>query len=207
MVALVQISTQEVLQNWGDAVPDVISIPGICEVHCPESNWSYGDYELIPVVYNQNPPDEFAMANGTSQAISNNQLVITTSYTEAILTDVQATLCSRIDARAEQIRLNYITPGAGQMGVYILKYNEALAVLANSSPVANNYPLNAASIGLPNVNTIQDAANLTVTTFQEWQGVAAIIENVRLSTKAAINAANSVTSAISAYDAVNWQGL
>lgn len=207
MAALIKISTQEIIQTWGDNVPTFFSIPGVCDVHCPDANWTFGDYRLIPVVNQGTAPNEFWLSSGATQAISNNTLVITSTFVEQPLANVQTILCNRVDGAAEQIRLKYITPGAGQMGVYVIKYNEAKAVMADPAPIANNYPLNAASIGLPGITNVKDAANTVITQYEQWVSVASTIENTRLLTKSNINIANTVPSALAAYNAVNWGGL
>jgi len=210
VVALYQISTNTVLQSWGNDVPNNFSIPGNVDVHCPNSSWTYGDYKFIPVTYDGIPNDAFSQSVGTSQAVSNGVLVVTTLYTELDLATVQASLCSSVDADAENVRLQYITPGSGQMGIYILKYNEAREIVANTSLGSNTsltystYPLNAASIGLSGIATINDAANITITQYSAWIGLAAQVESVRLSSKASINAANSVSAAMTIYNGISW---
>ena len=207
MAALIKISTQDVLQNWGDSLPDHFVIPGVCSVHCPAANWTHDDYELVPVIYTGSPPNQFSEPNGTSQVISNGALVITSLFVDPSLSEAQKRLCTQIDSKAESIRLKYITAGAGQMGVYTMKLNEALVILADPSPVANAYPLNAASIGLPGINTITDAANSTMGQYNQWIAVAGAIEAIRLMAKNNINSANSIIGAISAFTSVNWGSL
>jgi hypothetical protein len=93
------------------------------------------------------------------------------------------------------------------MGVYIMKFAEAQAIMVDPSPNPNNYPLNAASIGLPGVTDIKSAANSTITQYNRWVDAAATIENIRLIGKNNINAANDVNAAIAAYNAIAWSGV
>lgn len=207
MVALYQISTNSVIQDWGNTIPSLIQIPGVVDVHSPTANWAFGDYKLIPVSVVSNPNNQFSVVTGFTKTLTNGTYYITTQYTDTSLANVQVMLCANVDSQAETIRLKYITPGSGQVGVYMLKYLEALDISANASPIANDFPLNNASVGLPGISTIQQAANTTLNQFGLWILVAAQIEEIRLSTKGNINAANSVNSALAAYNSLSWGSL
>ncbi len=98
-----------------------------------------------------------------------------------------------IDARAEVIRLRFITPGSGQAMVYQAKMDEAKRWQANNSPAeatADLYPLIAAEVG---VTGNAAAAVVQVWSAQEiqWRQLAAQIELIRLTAKAAIETAKT----------------
>jgi hypothetical protein len=205
MVALYKISTNTVIQNYGSGIPPVIYLKDEqMDIHAPTSNWSYGDYELIPVVIVDSPPDQFSVANGTTDVVTNGQLIMTTNYSYPPLAEVQATMCALVDNKAEEVRQRVITPGTGQMGIYLMKYQEAQEIVANTNATPVDYPLNGASVGLPGITTIQEAATLTIQQAKQWITFGSSVEIIRLSGKSRINTANNVQSAISAYNDINW---
>lgn len=99
---------------------------------------------------------------------------------------------ARVDAAAEAARLKYITPGAGQAAVYLLKRDEArrFLELAPLGEVPAEWPMLAAELGVTG-DTLRDVAVTVSTLAQEWTTIAAEIETIRLATKAAIDAAGS----------------
>ncbi len=105
----------------------------------------------------------------------------------------------KIDQQAENERLKYITPGAGQAGVYLQKASEAKAALAEQSPSSNDYPLLAASIGIDGAN-ITEVATTVQTIANTWTAVAAHIENVRLTAKKAIDDGSDPDTVLSNLD-------
>jgi hypothetical protein len=204
MVALYKISTNTVIQDWGNSIPSVFYIEGECDVHCPTPDWAWGDYKLIPRVYHGTRENEYQNEIITSIGVVNGEFVTTFSYTDPPLESFAADLCSRVDKKAEEVREIFITPGSGQMGIYLMKYDEALRIAANSEATATDYPLNGASVGLPGITSVREAANLTIIQARQWMAVGGAIEQIRLGGKAAINAANSVTNAVIAYNAIDW---
>lgn len=92
----------------------------------------------------------------------------------------------RIDETAEAVRLTWITPGSGQAAVYQRKADEARRWMAQGAAGAP-YPLLDASIGIegPDRATI---AGLVIAQETAWLGIAAQIEALRLTAKAAIGA-------------------
>lgn len=96
-----------------------------------------------------------------------------------------------VDARAEQERLKYITPGSGQAMVYEEKYNEAVEYQAAQSPDIDDYPHIKAEIG----TTAADAAGVVAIIIARrnfWKQVSAEIEGARLKAKADIAAASTI---------------
>jgi hypothetical protein len=211
MTALYQISTNTIIQDWPNATPLFFTIPGeTIDVHAPANNWTFGDYMLIPDVTLGSPLSACSYIASTSSSVQtvNGQLtcVITNVYVDPALSDVQANLCSQVDQQAEEIRAMYIGSYVGQTASYILTYYEALQIQANVSATANTYPLNGAQIGI-NGNTIQDVATATIAQASQWVGLASQIENIRLSTKVSINAANTINNAINAFSAGAWGSI
>ena len=121
---------------------------------------------------------------------------------QALLDLAKERLSLEIDAAAEQQRLRWITPGAGQALVYTQKAAEAARAVVDPSPTAETYPLLAASRA--GSETIADVANVVLETQALWVRIAAEIEAARLGGKAAIAAAATAAAARAAADAVAW---
>lgn len=119
------------------------------------------------------------------------------------LTLAKDLLKADIDQQAEAQRTKLITPGSGQAMVYQEKAAEADQFAADPAPTNDKYPLLAATIGIDGA-TLADVAASVTSTRSLWKARAAQIENIRLSTKAAIDAAADVAGAQAAADAVNW---
>jgi hypothetical protein len=109
-----------------------------------------------------------------------------------------------IDDAAEQARLKYITPGAGQAMVYQAKQEEAQRYLATSpaNNVATDWPLLSAEIGITGAD-LAAVANTIVTMANQWTSIAATIEAKRLAAKKAIDAAGN-GSAIATAQNITW---
>lgn len=117
----------------------------------------------------------------------------------------KAKLISNIDADAETARLRYITAGAGQAMTYQQKAQEAASVLAlvGSGEIdQTGFPLLAAEIGITAPSLIE-VAQVVNTAYQGWRIVGAGIEALRLSGKAAVSAAQTITAAKNAA-AITW---
>ncbi|TWD54493.1 hypothetical protein FB480_103404 [Agrobacterium vitis] len=119
------------------------------------------------------------------------------------LETVQADLKARIDKLAEVERLKYITGGVGQAMTYQQKAAEAIAYLAATNPVAKDYPLLSAEVGLTG-KTLSDVATTVKAAFEQWQLIGAAVEKVRLGAKKAIGEAKTSEAAQAVFDAVVW---
>lgn len=98
-------------------------------------------------------------------------------------------LLARIDAEAEAVRAQYITPGSGQAMVYGAKQAEARAYQAAGEPAdLADYPLIAAEVGTT-APTAAEIAALWLAMEAQWVQAAAAIEALRLSAKAAVREA------------------
>lgn len=97
-----------------------------------------------------------------------------------------------IDAAADRTRARFATPG--KHAIYADKRNEAagyLAAVVAGDPIdMATYPYLAAETGIT-APTTEDLANLWVTMNQQWQQVAAALEQITIAAKAQVRAANS----------------
>lgn len=118
---------------------------------------------------------------------------------QAAIAAMQANRLDRAqaDAQARLIevmaaaRMAFVTPLPGQDMVYLAKETEARAWVAAETPDLADYPLLSAEVGV----TAPDAdqlAQLWLNMAALWRTTAAELEGLRLSTKAAIAAAQSV---------------
>lgn len=102
----------------------------------------------------------------------------------ADLTAYRREAIARINEAAGQTRLQFITDIPGQQMLYQAKEQEAAAYLAESPAPADlsNYPLMAAEVG-PGLTALTplDLAQTWLAMAAQWRGVAATIENIRLS--------------------------
>ncbi|WP_126456742.1 hypothetical protein [Sulfuriflexus mobilis] len=108
---------------------------------------------------------------------------------------------ARVDAAAEQARMQFITPGSGQAIVYELKRAELMAYEAAGSPVATDYPLmneRATRKGM----TLAQVATEWRAKVDVWTGYAAQIEGLREGAKEAIDAVVDDASAQANIDAI-----
>lgn len=125
---------------------------------------------------------------------------------------VKAGLRSRVDEDAEQVRLRYITPGAGMAMTYAEKRDQANAVHAMGQAPANalteaeriaQFPTLAASVGLE-AATLWDCAQLVIAKSEAWADLSNVIERTRLLGKKSISDASDAATARAAYEAIAW---
>lgn len=124
-------------------------------------------------------------------------------YVPPALDDYKRALRSSVDARAEELRMQFITPGQGQAMVYQRKAREARAILGDAAPDPANYPVLSASVGIEGADIAEVAARVRATE-DAWAAIAAAIERARLGGKAAIAAAETLNAARAAHDAIDW---
>ncbi|MEX2480188.1 MAG: hypothetical protein WD928_04935 [Gammaproteobacteria bacterium] len=118
------------------------------------------------------------------------------------LDDYKAAMLARVDAEAEAFRHRFITPGAGQAMVYLVKEAEARALQANPSAVVPHVAAEASARGIP----AADVAQLVIDTADNWRGLSAAIEGQRQGAKIAIEAAATIADVRAAAD-VDWESL
>jgi len=105
-----------------------------------------------------------------------------------------------IDQAAEDARLRYITPGAGQAAVYLAKAAEADSYKAAGYPSASTaYPLLTAEATATG-QTKAAIADAVIAKRDAWMLVAGSIEGERIAGKAAVSAAVDIVTAMAARD-------
>ncbi|KQR30126.1 hypothetical protein ASF91_15020 [Rhizobium sp. Leaf155] len=119
------------------------------------------------------------------------------------LAELKAKLKASIDDAAEAERRKYITTGSGQAMTYMQKADEASRYLATSNPVAADYPLLAAEVGIT-AATIEGVAQVVHEAYSQWQVIGAAIEAARLAVKFAIDDAADAPAAQAAAAAITW---
>jgi len=123
------------------------------------------------------------------------------------LAGLKANAIAVLNERAEQARLKFVTPGSAKAMEYTQKAQEAIVILADSSPVATNYPFaakNAASTG----RTLKQVATEWDAKAKGWASVGAEIADLAETASNAINALTvSATLEVDAQaiiDAIVW---
>lgn len=190
---------------WGDTpgqtqgLPDVIKLPDGSHVHCAGLG-GIGDWLLAKRYIDwsaaENPP-----------TFTGDAVVVTRP-----LANLKADYSKRVDADAESVRQQYITPGDGMALTYQEKFAQAQAVIAMGRDTANalseadrraQFPTLAASVGVE-ADTLADVADLVVSRYAQFAQLSYSIERARLSGKAAIQAATTADEVKAAYEAISW---
>lgn len=124
--------------------------------------------------------------------------------------EIRASAASKIDRAAEVARLRYITPGAGQIGVYVEKSAQARAFVAAypdataaAAAAPASWPYLAAETGIT-ATTLFGVAVAIDAMAQQWTAAAALIEAARLGAKAAIAAATTEAAIASIVAGIVW---
>jgi hypothetical protein len=128
------------------------------------------------------------------------QAAVTTSPADIAV--IRAYLSAGIDAQAEAVRSQFITPGSGQAMTYLNKQAEALAYLADDGASVPMLQAEAAAIGV----TIADLAAVVVAQAEAWLLVGGRIEAARRAAKIAVNAAANLND-IKAASQVDWPAV
>jgi cell pole-organizing protein PopZ len=102
-----------------------------------------------------------------------------------------------VDMQAEAARLAWITPGNGQMAVYLMKREEAARFASDPAPNPAAYPLLSAEVNVT-APTLAEVAAIVTAMAAAWIAAAAAIETIRLGAKAEIAAAETVEAVIAA---------
>jgi len=120
--------------------------------------------------------------------------------------------CSRIDATAEALRQNVLTPGSGQAAEYYLTHAEALNYLAlvsaGKTPTDTDYPFllaeQAALAATTGAVTLTAVATAIMTDVGTSKTALAAIKEARRKGKLAVNAATDAAGVAAAEAAVVW---
>lgn len=100
---------------------------------------------------------------------------------------LRAYLAANIDVQAEQVRQQFLTPGAGQGMTYIRKEMEARAWVADGEAATPFLTVEAAARGM----TVADLAAEVIQLADAWVVIGSTIEGLRMGAKTTI--ARSVT--------------
>ena len=114
------------------------------------------------------------------------EVEIFVSHLEAVKDEMKL----KVDADAEAARSRVVTPGSGQAMTYLRKADAAAAFLAGqvlSEAQQQRLDDEAARLGI----TVQEAAETIAATAAAWELLDASIDNIRLTAKAAIEAATT----------------
>lgn len=107
---------------------------------------------------------------------------------------------AQVNGMADQVRRMFITPIIGQEMVYLEKEAEARRYLNELEPDLSDYPFISAEVGVSAV-TAQQVAQLYLNLGAQWRVVGSMLENVRLGSIAAIEAATTLAQISAAVDA------
>ena len=107
---------------------------------------------------------------------------------------------AQVNGMADQVRRMFITPIIGQEMVYLEKEAEARRYLNDIEPDLSDYPFISAEVGVSAV-TAQQVAQLYLNLGAQWRVVGSMLENVRLGSIAAIEAATTLAQISAAVDA------
>ena len=132
--------------------------------------------------------------------------------------DLEATRAAaiiRVNDEAEALRRAVMTVGEGQVLSYTTKHRRAEEVLARiaggETPLASEYPILEGLIGVeidPSnsavATTLQEVAQIIVTTGQQWEAFEGQIDAVRRQATIAIEAATDAHGITNALAAVTW---
>ena len=205
MLALIEVDPFKVLKTFApDSAPEPMLWPDGSATHATSVGFRHGPWMLVPTRHNE-WPGEFYTSEGERQAsFDGTTVTFIQKYVGLPLEHVRDTLRQRINAAAETARAKVITIGAGQSVVYALKHAEATALKAwlgvhpGETPDAKSYPLLAAS------GSLKDSMQAVLAASERSIPTLAAIETVRLSALKSLDKAQSVYSAISVYNALQW---
>ncbi|MCB2186293.1 MAG: hypothetical protein KQJ78_07740 [Deltaproteobacteria bacterium] len=119
------------------------------------------------------------------------------------LEEAKAEALARIDAAAEAVRLQLITPGSGQAMAYLAKEAEARAWQDDPDPEPANYPFLAAETA----DTREDmatTAGIILARAKTWRQAGAAVEGVRLEAKRAVREAEDAAGVAAVLAGLKW---
>ena len=119
------------------------------------------------------------------------------------LASLQAEACARIDAAAEALRNQVLTPGSGQMAAYQAKETQATAYLADGDPTESEYPDLYNEVGIT-AETVHEVAMAVLAAAEKWRLFGRKIERARLAAKKAVIEAATAAAIRTAEAAVEW---
>lgn len=119
---------------------------------------------------------------------------------------IEKSLHREIDAAAENRRLDFITPGAGQSATYDVKAAEAAAIVGGASPDVAVHPFVVKEAAVLGKTATARAAEI-VATQAAWFAIGSNIEAARQGAKVAVTQAKGDEAAMRAAAAVDWSSV
>lgn len=173
--------------------------------HSSFAGMEYRDWKLVPLVHNAPPNEFYRQAPGNPvPEFDGERVTLRATFVPHDIVTVRKTLIDRLNAAAETVHTQFLTPGFGQAKVYALKRAEVELIEGDANPTLENYPLLGASVGIDG-DTLQDVAVLVRTKIQEWRQSAAAIERIRKTAIRDIEQAQDVDAAFASFQAVRWE--
>ena len=115
----------------------------------------------------------------------------------------KASVWAAMDAQAERLRQNVLTPGAGQMAAYQEKERQARLLLADDTPTEAEYPDIYNEIGVT-ADSAGEVAMAVLAAAEKWRTYGRQVERARLAAKNAVAEAGDVAAVVAARDGVDW---
>lgn len=202
--ALVKLSDNEVVHTYsGDSPPPVVVWLNGDASHAVSLGYERAGCRFVQVEYTPSSPGEFYQLTQLVKVLVGNKLVYQQIWTPIELVSVQKTLSQRIDADAEKQMEKYVSTGPHLTMIYAEKAMEARNCKAEVSPVKEDYPLLASTIGIDGKN-VQEVSDTVLNAHAEWVERASSVETVRIKTKMSISAAKNVDEAEKIYADTVW---
>ncbi|MER9436688.1 hypothetical protein NKJ04_17495 [Mesorhizobium sp. M0618] len=178
----------------------LVQVPAGTTVYLPDTG-TY-DFRVVENDYYTNGSFQFVVSDRVPDDGTAGRVVVDRS---AEISSQQATLCQIIDEEAEAFRSRFITPGSGQSMTYEEKYEEALLVQGNLDIADEQVPHIMAEIGITGSDKASVAARI-ITVRNQWRGISAGIEKLRLGSKRTVNA-NFDADSLLGPPMVDWQSV
>lgn len=149
---------------------------------------------IVEIVADPRPDEGLYIISENPPAKIGGQWRITWGQTPRDPVPLRATAKHMINQAAENARLQWITPGDGQAMSYREKLEEAKDCLANhdaqNPPPAGKYSLLESEVPVKGATTLA-VAQLIFDTYTGWKTVEALINNIRVTSLAAVDTADA----------------
>lgn len=126
--------------------------------------------------------------------------VMTADWPNLDLAPLRAALAIEVDQQAEQVRLRFLTPGAGQAMTYTRKEAEARAFVADAGAATPFLAAEAPARGM----TVAELAAEVIALADAWCLIGSAIEGLRMGAKTAIARAATLGEIVAAAR-VSWE--
>lgn len=211
--ALVQINPFAVVTLYPPSLdaPNPVVWPDGAASHAVSAPFVHGNWALVNVVYTPAAPNAYTQLVASVPSFDGATLTFTQTWTSIPLPAAQADFAGLIDLAAASAHVNAVMANqqlnvmcAVRTMMVIETRNEAVAIAnLGTAAVLTNYPMigaiaNAMGVGVGVV------VSSVLSNYAAWVATAAKIEGARISAQLAVANATSVTSALTAYNAVAW---